>query len=116
MTYTIHLGTRDDAGWLPEVAQEPTRPQACARAKALLAAGPHYGAEVRHRRRLVDSFVKRHPSDTGVGIPAGRRRYFGGIWHAFSTPVRSIDAERHARTATIDDTIDDVHAVAGAQR
>jgi hypothetical protein len=117
VTYTIHIGTRDDAGWLPEVAQEATRSLACARAKDMLAASPHFGAEVRYRLRLVDSFAKRQPGDTGVGIPAGQRRYFRGIRHVFSAPVRSVDAGRQQATAAVDAVpIDDPDAVAEPQR
>ena len=94
MNYTVHIGERDHAGWLPEVAHEPTRPEACARARELLAQLPFFGAEVRYRRRLVDSFVKRRPNDPGIGLPAGRRLYFNGIRHVFSDRVRNSDAAK----------------------
>lgn len=94
MTYTIHIGERDHNGWLPERAREDTRPAACARAKELLTALPFFGAEVRRDRRLVDSFVKRHPDDKGVGIPRGERRYYAGIRHAYSAPIRDVGLSR----------------------
>jgi len=85
--YTIHIGQRDHTGWLPQVAYEETRALASARARELLAQMPFFGAEIRCRRRLIECYVKRHPDDTGVGLPARRRLYFDGIRRLYAAPT-----------------------------